>query len=355
MGIPPLYEPHTPLHGYTLPPGAFRLGVTLTKGHNPTDFGSDDFYSLFFDQVEVNFVNLNLDLFYGFEALGLNDLTLRINVPFKSQRTSGTGHPFRIDPMIMTMEASGSGLGDVSATIKKKWFDQGNSFMNLATMLGVIFPTAEDNQLFNASQTVTMTTPMGTMMMPVNGTRMGDPAIDVFGRTPGDLLQPRSAQPGNGSWGLRVGFGATHQFARSAFHVGAIYDLLADNDGITPGNELRYAASLVIPPFSSDHFTLDLTVKGFRKGNESFPGTIMHPERDPATGMPMMDATGAMQMFVTPRPSFNHGNIIFASPSLIFVPSPNVRLYANPSIRIREPEQGPSPAWTVTVGQSVTF
>jgi len=351
QSIPPLYEPKTPLHGYTLPPGAWRVGVEATFGHNPSDFGRDNFYSLFFDQVQVNFTKVDVDLFYGFELAGLHDLTLRLNVPFKSQRTYGTGHPFRIDPMVMTMEGAADGLGDISVTVKKKWIDQGNGPVTFSTMIGAIFPTANDDADFNASQTVTM----GGMTIPVSADRPGDPTINVFGRTPTDLLQPRSAQPGNGSWGARLGFGVTRQFDRSALHAGAVLDLLAKNDGITPGHELRYGVSYVIPPLSSDYVTLDLSVTGLVKGDEKFPGTIFHPERDPATGGPVMDSQGNMVIVETARPRFEHGNITFISPALVFIPAPNLRLLVSPSFRVLEPLRGPSPRFTLTVGQTLTF
>ena len=349
--IPPLYEPHLPLHGYTLPPGAMRFGFSATFGHNPSDFGRDDFYSLFFNEVSVDFVKVNVDFFYGFELAGINDLVLRINIPYKSQRTTGTGHPFRIDPMIMTMEGTAEGLGDISATIKKKWFDQGNAPVTFSTMLGVIAPTGNDEEEFNASQTVMM----GGMLMPVTADRPGDPIINVFGRTPMDRQHPRIAQPGNGSWGARFGFGVTKQFDRSALHAGMVFDLLAKNDGITPGNELRYGTSLVFPPLSSDYVTFDLSVFGMWKGNEYFPGQIMHPERDPATGGPVMDASGNMVMFMTDRPSFDHGNVTFISPTIVLLPSPNLRLFLSPAVRVHEPLRGPSPRWTFTAGQTFTF
>jgi hypothetical protein len=352
QAIPALYEPRLPLHGYTLPPGARRLGLNFQFARNPGDFGTDEFYELFFDDVAIDFVKANLDFLYGFEVGPLKDLVVRVNVPYKFLRHDGTGHPFRIDPMLMTMNGSGEGLGDISITFKKKWLDQGNGPFNLATMLGGIFPTAQDGQEFDASQTIFIG---GDPAMAVSAELPGNPAIDIFGRTPTDRLFPRVAQPGNGSWGARFGFGLTRQFERSAVHGGAVFDLLADNDGITPGNELRYAASYVVPPFSSDHVTLDLGVIGRWKGAESFPGEIMHPERDPATGGPMMDVDGNMMMFLTPRPDFEHGNVTLLSASLVLVTNPNLRIFASPAIRVVEPERGPSPRWTFTVGQTVTF
>lgn len=351
QAIPPLFEPRTPFHGYTLPSGTWRVGLSAAVGRNPGDFGRDGFYSLFFDNVAMDVTTIDLNVVHGFELGGVRDLVLRVNVPFRMIRASGTGHPFRIDPMIMTMEGTSEGIGDVSVTLKKKWMDQATGPVTFSTMVGVIVPTAENSEEFNASQTVTM----GGMAIPVTAASPMDPIINVFGRTPTDRLLPRSAQPGNGSWGGRVGFGLTRQFSRSAFHGGAILDLLARNDGITPGHELRYGVSYVVPPLSSDQVTLDLAVTGLFKGDESFPGTIVHMDRDPATGGPRMDAEGNLLMVETARPDFAHGNVTFLSPALIVIPAPNLRFFLSPSVRVFQPSQGPSPRWTVALGQTFTF
>ncbi len=352
QAIPAIYEPRLPFHGYTLPPGARRIAFNTTVARNPGDFGTDDLYALFFDEVKIDLVKVNLDLFYGFEVGPLRDLVVRLNIPYKFQRHTGTGHPFRIEPMVMTMEGSGHGLGDISLTFKKKWMDQGNGPLNFATMLGVIFPTAMDDEEFNASQTMFVD---GTPMMGVSAEVSGNPAIDIFGREAGDRHFPRIAQPGNGSWGGRVGFGLTRQFERSALHAGVVFDILADNNGITPGNELKYGVSYIFPPRPHDRFTIDLSVFGRWKGAEKFPGTIMHPERDPATGGPVMDSAGNMVMFTTPRPDFEHGNATFVSPTFILITSPNVRLILSPAIRVLQPRQGPSPRWQFTASQTFTF
>lgn len=351
QAIPPLYEPIRPFHGYTLPPGAFRVGLSNTWGRNPADFGTDKFYSSFFNKVKIDFLQVSLDLFYGFELGSIHDLVLNLNIPYKFNRHTGTGHPFRIDSMEMTMEGSGQGIGDLSLTLKKKWLDQGNFPVTFSTFVGAIFPTAQDDQEFNASQTLFM----NGVAMPVSARRPGDPIVDAFGRKSGDRLFPRVGQPGNGSWGGRIGFGVTRQFERSALHAGAIFDILAKNDGITPGDELRYGLSYVIPPLPTDHLTLDLSVVGLWKGDEKFPGTIVHAVRNPATGGPIMNAGGNIVMFETKRPDFKHGNILFLSPSISFIPAPNTRLFVSPAFRILEPDKGPSPRWTVTAGATFTF
>ena len=76
---------------------------------------------------------------------------------------------------------------------------------------------------------------------------------------------------------------------------------------------------------------------------------------DPATGGPIMDAAGNMMMFTTPRPDFKHGNIVFFSPSLSYLPTPGFRFTVSPSVRMYEPLQGPSPAWTLDVSVQHTF
>ncbi|MBI4613745.1 MAG: transporter [Planctomycetes bacterium] len=352
QAIPPLYEPVRPFHGYTLPPGAWRVALSTSFTRNPGDFGTDDDYALFFNKVEVDTLAADLSLQYGFELGPVKDLTLDLSVPFKMQRTTGTGHPFRIKPMEMTMEGSARGLGDVSLTLKKKWFDQGNLPFTFSTMLGAIFPTADDDEEFNNSQTIFIN---GVPVMPVSGNVAGNPSIDVFSRNFGERLFPRKGQPGNGSWGARFGVGLTRQFDRSALHGGAIFDLLAKNDGITPGHELKYGISYVFPPTPSDQFSIDLSLFGLWKGNEKFPGLITHPIRDVATGGPVMDAAGNMLLFTTKRPDFKHGNATFASPSLIFIPSPNTRIFISPAYRIIEPRRGPSPEWMITAGITFTF
>lgn len=350
--IPPLYEPVRPLHGYTLPPGAFRISLNTSLLQNNGDFGTDDFYSLFFKDVEVRTHITVLDFAYGFEAFGVTDLVAQLSIPYKSQRTSGSGHPFRIETMEMTMEGAASGLGDISLTIKKKWFDQANAGVTFSTFTGIIFPTSEDEEEFNTSQTISI---MGVPMQAVSADLPGNPAIDVFGRDPGDLFFPRIGQPGNGSWGLRIGAGITRQFERSALHAGAIYDALAKNDGIDPGDELRYGVSYVFPPLSSDQVSADISLVGSWKGDEKFPGQIMHAERDPSTGGPIMDSLGNMVMFTTARPDFKHGNILFFSPSLSYIPSPGTKFFVSPAVRIIEPHSGPSPEWTLMFGVSNTF
>lgn len=346
QAIPPLYEPVRPLHGYVLPPGVARVKLDVGVAHNPADFGSDKFYAKFFNNLTVDIVKADLDLMYGFEALGIKDMMVDLDIPFKMARHEGTGHPFRIDNMKLTMDGTGFGLGDISLTLKKKWLDQGNDPLTFSSFLGVIFPSGKDDEEFNASQTLLVQgMPPALSPLPLN----------IFGRKPNDRFFPRANQPGQGSWGGRIGLAATRQFERSALHAGFLYDFFAENDGITPGDELRYGVSYVFPPLESDHLSMDLAVFGRDKGDEKFPGLIMHPERDPATGGPIMDAGGNIVIFTTRRPDFKHGNVLFFSPSLSYIPRPEFRFSLIPAVRIVEPDQGPSPAWTVDVSAQYSF
>lgn len=342
--IPPLYEPVRPFHAFVLPPGAFRFTLANNLSFNDGDFGRSDFYSLFFNDVHVKNLFLVASIFYGFELPGFPDLTANLSIPYRRTNISGTGHAFRIDPMVMTMTGDSEGLGDISLTVKKKWLDQADYHVNLATFTGVIFPSGEHDQKFNDAQTLF-----------VNGQPMavsasaGGPKIDLFSD---DLRIPHSAQPGNGVLGARVGFALTRQFERSALHGGVIADLFANNN---VGHEVKYGLSYVFPPLASDFAAIDLSAFGQWKGNEHYPGLITHPERDLATGGPVMDENGNIKMFTTTRPDFKHDFVLFLSPSLIFIPLPQTRIYAGPSFRVLEPRKGPSPFFMFDTGISVTF
>jgi len=346
--IPPLYEPaFSPLHGYTLPQRATRVSLKQDRFINNKNFGRDKFYSLFFDNVKVENQHMEADVFYGLT----DDTTLRVNVPFRSTNISGDGAAFRIKPMRMSMNGRAFGIGDVTIFAKHKWWDQGQHFMNLATVFGVQLPTGENDNRFNDAQTLSM---MGNLM-PVSAAA-GGPKIDLFSD---DLRVPNSAQPGTGAWGLNFGLMGTRQLTgkifRGALHAGALYKAFADtSEGVRPGNEFIFGVSFVRPPSQSEKFTFDLTLTGRNKQSERYPGLVTHPEAD-ANGMPIMDASGNLQMFTTPRPPFKHGTILFLSPSLVFIPKGPVRITLAPLIRIYEPLQGPSPRFRLIVGLTNTF
>jgi len=348
--IPPLYEPALPFHAYTLPPGAFRAMIETSVFNNDRDFGRDPFYSLFFSDVKVRNTVITYKLLYGFELPMLGaagrDLVLNVEVPYRRTNIRGTGHPFRIDPFVMSMTGDAEGFGDIVVAFKKKWADQGNSRINVASVMGVIAPTGRHRESFNDAQSLV-----------VNGMPMPPPPINVFSSKSTENFLPNDAQPGTGSWGGRAGLMLTRQFEHSAAHVGAVANLFARNqDGILPGNELRFGAAYVFPVFPHrDILSLDVSFFGRSKRAERFPGTIMHPERDPATGGPIMDSSGNVVMFATSRPAFEHGTVAFVQPSLIFSPTPQTRLVASPSLRVIEPDRGPSPRLRYSASLEVTY
>jgi outer membrane putative beta-barrel porin/alpha-amylase len=345
--IPPIYEPaFSPFHGYTLPPHAFRVAVNSDRFVNDHDFGTDKFYSLFFNKVKVQNQGVDVDLFYGLTA----NNTLRVVVPLRSTIISGTGHPYRIQPMVMSMNGTAFGLGDVQVMLKHKWFDQGYKRFSFATVAGIQFPSGKNDAKFNDAQTLSM----NGVTMPVSSTS-GGPKVDLFSD---DLRINNGAQPGTGAWGAMFGVMGTRQLTwnrfRGAIHGGALYKAMKEVDGIRPGNELVFALSFVRPPTPSEHFTFDLTFFGRNKQAELYPGTIMHPEAD-ANGMPIMNPDGSLKMFVTPRPPFEHGTAMFLSPSLVIIPKSTLRLTASPLVRVYEPNQGPSPAFRLVFGATTTF
>ncbi len=351
--IPPLYEPVRPFHAFTIPPGTWRASVSSETFNNHGDFGSDKFYSLFFNKVKAKNTIINANIFYGFELPHFPDLVLNLNVPYKRTNISGTGHPFWIDPMVMTMQGDSEGIGDISLTLKEKWLDQGNWYVNLASFLGIIFPTGKHHEQFNDCQTLFVNhVPMGVCAS------TGGPKVDAFGsdNAGNERFLPNSAQPGTGAWGVRVGLAGTRQFERSALHAGVISNLFAKNsDGITPGHEVMYGLSYVFPPLRSDLLSVDLSFFGRWKGDEKFPGQITHPLRDPATGGPIMNPDGSIKMFTTGRPNFKHDAVLFFSPSLIVVPNPQTRLFISPAVRVVEPDKGPSPKFRINFGITHTF
>lgn len=346
--IPPLYEPaFSPFHGYTLPARAFRVEISDDRFINHHDFGRDKQYALFFDNVKVENQHVNTDVLYGLDE----NTTLRVNIPLRSTIISGTGKAFRIQPMVMSMNGQGFGLGDVQFMVKHKWFDQAEKPFNFATVVGVQFPTGKNDSRFNDAQTIFM----NGMAMPVSGAA-GGPKVDLFSD---DLRIPNSAQPGTGAWGGLFGVMGTRQLTwnrmRGALHAGALYKAMADtSEGVRPGNELVFGVSFVRPPTRSEHFTFDLTLFGRNKQSERFPGLIMHPEAD-SNGMPIMNPDGSLKMFTTPRPPFEHGTVMFFSPSLVIIPKSTLRLTVSPMFRIHEPNQGPTPALRLVFGATTTF
>jgi hypothetical protein len=321
--IPPLYEPVRPFHAYTLPPGAWRIGLKGRGFRNDGDFGRDSNYAKLFRHVNVRSAEANLSIQYGFELPKFPDATLAVSIPYRSVDVSGAGHPFRIGALGITMDAGGQGLGDISVVLKKKWLDQGNTGFNFATFTGLILPTGKDDVEFEGAPTMSMFGLGLALPIPLN----------LFGRGFFDKNLPPGLQPGQGSLGFRVGGAVTRQFDRGALHAGAVIDFLMENDGIEPGDELKYGVSYVFPPFESDTVAMDLSVFGRYKWDSEFRGFgIMGPRED-----------------------FKYGNVLFFSPSVILTPNPQFRFFVSPEIRILEPNRGPSPEWAVMLGTTYTF
>lgn len=346
--IPPLYEPaFSPFHGYTLPQRAVRLEFRNDRFVNNGDFGRDKFYALFFDNVKVENQHVDFDLLYGLT----DDTTLRINVPFRHTNISGDGAAFRIKPMRMTMHGHAFGIGDVTLFAKHKWWDQGQHFLNLATVVGLQLPTGKNDARFDDAQTIFM---QGTPM-PVSAAA-GGPKVDLFSD---DLRVPNGSQPGTGAWGLNFGLMGTRQLTwnrfRGALHAGALYKWFKNtSEGVRPGNEAIFGVSFVRPPTESEKITFDLTFFGRNKQSERFPGLVTHPEAD-SNGMPIMNPDGSLKMFTTPRPPFMHGTVLFLSPSIVIIPKAPIRITFSPLIRVYEPLQGPSPRFRLMFGISNTF
>ncbi len=321
--IPPLYEPVRPFHAYTLPPGAWRISFSGKGFRNDGDFGRDSKYAKLFRHVNVRSFESNLSIQYGFEWPGFPDATLAVNVPFRSVDVSGAGHPFRLDPLGITMDGGGQGIGDVSVILKKKWLDQGNAGFNFATFTGLILPTGKDDLDFEGTPTMSMFGLGLPLPIPLN----------LFGRGFFDTNLPPGLQPGQGAFGFRVGAAITRQFDRGALHAGVIYDALMEDDGIEPGDELKYGVSYVFPPFESDTMAIDLSLFGRYKFDSEFRGFGIMGRRE----------------------DFKNGHALFFSPSFILTPDPQFRVFVSPEIRILEPNRGPSPEWALMVGMTYTF
>ena len=71
--------------------------------------------------------------------------------------------------------------------------------------------------------------------------------------------------------------------------------------------------------------------------------------------MPIMNPDGSLKMFTTPRPPFEHGTVMFLSPSIVILPKPSLRLTISPLVRVYQPNQGPSPAFRLVFGATTTF
>ncbi len=336
--IPPLYQPAFVGHGYVLPPGAIR--IALRASYIRVD--SDDF----FKHGSVDFVHeghhvertrFDLDIFYGLD----HNFTLRVNIPFWSSRSRGFVHPVGVRNVNLFVEGNTLGIGDVTLFLKKKWMDQGNYLFNLATVIGVKFPTGSDAQKFD--QPMAMQLPHGAEVVAFNG--------GPFPRFTDDGRLPMVLQNGTGSFGAVAGLMITRQFQkfRSALHLGVLGRYLPGNPD--PGDEVRFFLSWV-KPVIGDFLSLDFTLNGMHKEKDHYDGTFTHIVPNPDGTLKM--ANGKPVLVTTPRPSFRGGTVVFFSPSLIWA-QPQYRVLLTVSFRLNHPDLGPWPGVIVQFGTSYTF
>ncbi|MFQ5702353.1 MAG: hypothetical protein ACE5HU_10970, partial [Acidobacteriota bacterium] len=141
--------------------------------------------------------------------------------------------------------------------------------------------------------------------------------------------------------------GELPEVARQARHAGVLARFLDGTDGIDPGDELRFFASFVKPVYK-DYLSVELAFNGMHKEEDHYSGQFTHPVPDPVTG----DMAG---FATTDRPPFRGGTVLFASPSLIFIPNPWLRLTLSGMFRVNDPDLGPWPGSQLRVGTTVTF
>lgn len=333
--IPPLYQPIFVGHGYVLPPGAMRVGANWSifdvESGDFLKAGEPDFVH---ENHKVDRTRVDFDFFYGLE----HNMTLRVNVPFWTTRSVGSVHPAGVRNMDLFVEGNNQKFGDVSVLLKKKWWDQANFYFNFATVTGVKLPTGSNDQKFDMPMVVRL--PTGNLAPAFGG--------GAFPRFADDGRLPLSLQPGTGNFGLVLGFMGTRQFlrSRSALHGGTLMNFFKGEDGVEPGDEVRFFASYVRPVYK-EKVSLDLTFNGMHKGSDRYAGVFTHP-------VPGPDGNFA-GVATTPRPAFQGGTVLFFSPGFIWSPDPQVRLVATASLRVNQPELGPWPGFIFQMGVTYTF
>lgn len=328
--IPPLYQPAFLGHAYVLPPRTFRVTTSMSfLNVDSDDFfknGSEDFVH---ENHKVRNRTVALDLFYGLD----HNMTLRLHVPYVTTSSEGSVHPNGVPFLDAFVEGDARDFGDISLFLKKKWLDQGNYPVGFATVAGILFPTGANDKKFDFPVMVMNNMANPPMLVPAGGT-------GVFGRFSDDGRLPASLQPGTGGFGVHFGAFATRQFARfpSALHAGFLGTLLEGDDGVKPGNRLKFFTTYVKPVYK-DYLSLEFGINGMWKEDDEYSGLFMPP--------------GAMAP--VPRPSFQGGTVVFASPSIIFNPTPQIRFHISGSFRLNEPDLGPWPSQIIQAGASMTF
>ncbi len=345
--IPPIYEPVLTQSAFVLPPGALRFQSSYR------DVAKIDANDVAGQQtLGARLVDFDLQRsFYDVDALlGLNhNMTLRINVPFLFSRVRQELKPGFFEPVSVFPQGSSREIGDVSVFLKKKFIDQGNFPIALAGVAALRLPTGSDHERFDPRTTVNI---MGSDMllplpavdaagMPIPGTVDG-----TFRRFSNDGKLPTPLQPGLGTWGGSLGIFATRIleggsfYGRGAFHLGALYELRPEHNGIDPGNEATVFVSAV-KPLWEDSVALDLSYILKDQQNDSYAGLMMVPT--------------AMGPQVMGRPTFSGGTSQFLGSSLIFTPNPLFQITVSGLLRTAKPAVGPSPEFVLRLGFQYTF
>ncbi|MEE9217890.1 MAG: hypothetical protein V3U98_02385 [Acidobacteriota bacterium] len=335
--IPPLYQPAFVGHGYVLPPRTWRISTSVSSfSIDPKDFFKDgkvDFAT--HENHSVDRIKLELDVFYGIDY----NLTLRINIPYWISQSRGSVHPAGVQDMNLFVEGTSTELGDISIFLKKKFWDQGNFFFNFSGVAGLKLSTGSDSETFDQP-------------MVVEGPGSTPPSVafggNSFPRFSDDGRLPSVLQPGTGSMAYHLGLFATRQFMRnpSALHVGALASFFSSSDGLDPGDQVKFFASYVKPIFH-EYVSLDATINGMYKEEDSYSGTFTHPVPGPDGNF--------SGLATTPRPAFRGGTVLFASPSIIFNPTPLTRFSLTAMFRLNEPDLGPWPSSVYRLSATFTF
>lgn len=345
--IPPNYEPAFTESAFVLPPGTVRVGAALREVGvlNAGDISGQRQMGMQFTELNINRRFLDFDLFFGLD----NNFTVRVNVPFVNAALRATAHPNFLPPVAAFISGGYSTIGDVSVFVKKKIVDQGNFPVGIAAVGAIRLPSGSNEEKHDPRATAQI---MGMdMLLPL-------PAVDNKGNMiPGtvdgtfrffsnDGRLPAPLQPGLGTVGGSFGLFVTRQFddsfllGRSAVHVGSLYEIRPEADGIDPGNFLTAFATFVKPVYR-DVVSLDATYLLQHQDTDHYAGKIIVPTM---SGMMVVD-----------RPSFSGGTTQFLAGSLIIVPNPLFRITLSGLARVSKPELGPSPDYVVRLGLTYTF
>ncbi|MFQ5776576.1 MAG: hypothetical protein ACE5IP_01050 [Terriglobia bacterium] len=333
--IPPLYQPAFVGHGFVLPPGAMRIGVSFSLFDvDSGDFFKDGHADFVHENHSVNRLRVDANIFYGLD----HNMTLFVNFPYWVSRSTGSVHPAGVGVMDLFVEGNTQAFGDASVILKKKWLDQGNFLFNLATVTGLKLPNGSNHKKFDEPMVVR--TPMGTLAPAFAG--------GPFTRFTDDGSLPQVLQPGTGGMGYVFGVMGTRQFLRprGALHGGTVLRFLKGDDGVDPGDEVRFFGSYVKPVYR-EKVSVDFAFNGMHKGRDKYDGTFTHPVPNP---------DGTLAGFATTlRPPFQGGTVLFLSPSLIWSVDPQIRVTATGSFRLNQPDLGPWPKTIFKVGVTYTF